>query len=220
MNNVPGTEPSFAALLGGKMDTRINQTLRNRNPMSALDIGTEDGSALWYIYHKLPSVKILHGVDSATLRHVLRMQAKKGTPSNSIYELYQRWISSMTTEPSRAIKTVDEFNSLFDLRYDWDIRRENFERTYDMVIAGHVLHYLPGPSLESVMGKIRSAMAQDALVYVSIKQRPFSGYGTGNSWEYCVEVMREAAKSWGLEEHTLPERENHEGRAFVITNIY
>lgn len=220
MNNLPGAEPSFAALMGGRMDSRVVASFTARPRRSALDIGTEDGSALWYLHHQMPSMTELHGVDKTALQIVLRNKSKGEVARTTLFELYQDWVTSMGKQPTGVLKTADEFDKLFKFTFDWDICFQNIDRTYDFVIAGHLLHYLAGDELDAALKKIRCAMGEEALVYASIKEKPASGYGWDNSWNHCKKAMEVAALEWGIAAHLLPVRDNGEGRSFVITNIY
>ncbi len=192
MKCAPGEEAGFAGLLGGEMDPRVASAFYARLRKSVLDIGTENGAALWYLYHRFQQMTEFHGVD-------------KIAQPTSLFGLYQNWTRSGNREPDRVLTSKKDFDTRFNFRYGWDVCTEQIERTYDVVVASHVLHYLDYYDLEEVLKKIRSAMAKDALVYVSIKEMPVSGYGMFNSWPVCMDFMLAAAEEWGVNSHDLPE---------------
>lgn len=149
----------------------FDEALKRVRPTSVLDIGCEDGSALWSLYHQYDFIHHYEGWDVKKESKVLEKMKKfdnEYNPELKYESLFGRYCRVVEGLPLVRPIILDEraFRKAIVVNYETDVLTKVAVRTFDLIIVSNVTNGMNTDQVKVLIGKIKALSIEQSLVYV------------------------------------------------------
>lgn len=205
----------------------IDQFVKSRGLKSAIDLGCEDGLALWFLHHQF-EIQFLTGIEYDTQEELVDRLNNSGNCKESIVSIFQRYQNEFTTSINAICPKITK-SSEFDARFNYVFKEgiiphlAQCNAKFDVVICSNVLHYIRQreSDLRDCFLGIDKIASDNALIYIRInellegKRNPV--IQSFDDYKLLATELLSTDRKLEIFENVVPN--SRQGRAITITNI-
>ncbi|MEZ4850877.1 MAG: hypothetical protein R3B93_20115 [Bacteroidia bacterium] len=97
--------------------------------------------------------------------------------ANSLFEIYNRVFENIGKGCKPLIKEKGDFDKIFVDKSFFNTSIDTFlkekKEQYDFINVMNLLHLLPPPSIENLIGRIRESLNENGIIFIRVEPRLF-----------------------------------------------